>query len=462
MDDLMAWKARPHKCLIVKGQRQIGKTFIIKEFSKTYGHTIYVDFSTDTDLIPLFDGRIDIDRIVLGLRGSRMGEPLDPSDTLIVFDEIQLCPRAKGSLKQFTIDGRYDVIASGSLIDIPWFYTNDPLALSPKGYVENIQMHSMDFEEFLWAKGYSEDILDHVKDAIRERTPIIPTILGGLDVAFREFMVVGGMPEAVDSFVNGRGMDSVLAIQDENIVETREDIIKYSPSTEALKIRRCLDSLPNQLAQSNKKFMYSRIDDSKSKSGAKKYSDALVWINDSGLGNPCYQLNGIVHPVTSAINVDQFKVYVSDTGILTRMCDIGRDGALTAEAVLKGDTGYNQGAIVENVVAECLMKSGFECCYYLHRKNPGRMELDFVLNLGKEVTAIEVKSGKAREAASLNKTMNDDRFQRRIMLEHCNIHVDPNGVEHYPLFVAAFLDVLRPKGTISGYVPDDVPVFRLE
>ncbi len=460
LDDLIEWRGRRHKSLIIKGQRQVGKTFIITEFSKTYKHFIYVDFSKEPEMRTLFDDDLDVDRIVLGLRGSRLTEPMEPGETLIVFDEVQLCPRAKSSLKQFTIDGRYDVIASGSLLDIPWFNAGDPTALAPKGYVEHMEMHSMDFEEFLWARGYPDDVIDHIRSAIREGTPIIPTVLKGAESAFREFMVVGGMPEAVEAFVQGRGMPEVIRILNDNIAETREDIMKYSEANEAVKIRRCIDSLPRQLAETNKKFMYSRIDESGSRAGSRKYSDAVGWIMDAGLGNPCRQLREVTHPVTKGANDDQFKVYVSDTGVLTRMCDIGKGDSPTAEAILKGDIRYNQGAIAENLVAECLMKCGFERCYYLHRKEPGRMELDFVLDIGPDVTAIEVKSGKDREAASLRKTIGDERFQRRIMLENGNVSRDGDGIEHYPLFAAAFLDELRPPGMLEGYTPGEVPVLR--
>ena len=217
-------------------------------------------------------------------------------------------------------------------------------------------------------------------------------------------------------------------------------------------MRKTLESIPMQLPQSNKKFMYSRIDGNrKSREGARKYQGSLLWIEGSGIGNMCHQLRDISIPVSISSNPDQFKVYLSDTGMLVRMMD--GDGMRAMDAIRTRDVGFNQGSLTENVVAECLMKAGIERNYYIHRKEPGRMELDFVIDLGSETAAIEVKSGRDREVPSLSKTIGDGRFQRRIMFERSNIFVDDDGVEHYSLFAVAFVrDMAKPDGWMDEYV----------
>ncbi len=438
-DSLLEWKGRPdHKCLVIKGQRQVGKTFIINEFSKEYEYSVYVDLSRSRPIRELFEREDGVDNLVFGLSSLIDGSVILPERTLIILDEIQSCPRAKASLKDFTIDGRYHVIASGSLLDIPMANGEDPKALIPVGFVEEIRMYSLDYEEFLWAKGVNEGTVSHVKDCIRNRTPIKESVLEHLNDIFREYMLIGGMPEAVSRFIEGEGLVGVRAALDTIISQNRNDVSKYCKPPLSEKVRTCMDSIPSQLSESNKKFMYSRLDDNGSRSGSRKYEGALDWIVDSGIGNPCYQLLGISYPLTDE-DRKQFRMYVSDTGLLVRMYDSATDGSPMSRALITGDHRFNQGVLMENVVAECLMKSGLRRRYYLHRKEPGRMELDFVLEIGSDIVAIEVKSGKDREVASLSKTIGDDRFQRRVMLEWTNVRIDDEGVEHYPLFAAAFL-----------------------
>ncbi len=438
LKSLQDWKSREgHKSLIVRGQRQVGKTFIIQEFSKEYEHSLYVDLSKSPSIRELFNGDLDVDRLVMGLNAIVDGADIIPG-ALIILDEIQSCPRAKASLKHFTIDGRFDVIASGSLLDIPQYHDQDPLALPPVGFVEELRMYSLDFEEFLWARGISEDVISQVKHDIRSHEGIDGAILNRFNDLFKEFMLIGGMPEAVSAHVSGKGLQEIIRIQNEILSVNREDIAKYCGPSLAVKVRACLDSMPSQLSKTNKKFKYSELNAKGSRDGSRAFSEALDWIVGSGIGNPCYRLRQISYPV-SDIDNSQFRMYVSDTGLLVRMGDANEDGNPMARAIITDDLRFNQGALVENVVAECLMKSGFRRSYYINRKEPGRMELDFVTNMGSDVTVIEVKSGKDREAPSLNKTIDDARFQRRIILERSNVHVDERGIEHYPLFAAAFL-----------------------
>lgn len=277
--------------------------------------------------------------------------------------------------------------------------------------------------------------------------PVMPSAMNG---AFREFMTVGGIPEAVSAFVGGADIGMVSEILERIVMSGYNDVSKYSRGSDALRIRRCLESMPRQLSETNKKFMYSRLDEKCSREGARRYGDALLWVEGSGPGNMCRSLRSISCPASMAADPDQFKVYMSDTGMLIRMMDDG--GYRVMRSVFEQNGAFNEGAIMENAVAECPMKAGIQRNYCIHRKSPGRMEPDFVMDLGPETAVMEVRSGKHRESPSLSKTMGDDRFQRRIVLERSNTSVDGNGVEHYPLFAAAFVrDMAKPDDRVGGF-----------
>ncbi len=442
MDELLKWKEKPgHKCLLVKGQRQVGKTFIICEFAKTYENSIYLDLSDNESVRKIFDGSLETNRLVQEIK-LYANASAPPGKTLIILDEIQSCPRARASLKNFTADGRYDVIASGSLLDVSLREDGEKglPALIPVGYEEHMRMYGLDFEEFLWALGYSEEQTKTLRSNIRKQEPLSEVALDVFQNRFKEFMIVGGMPAAVAAYAETGNLEDVATIQKLIIASFHDDVSKYSPKSVNMKIRKCFDSIPAQLSDTNKKFMWSRIDPGslESRTGARFYSDALLWVEGAGIANCCYRLREVAQPLSMMKDLSNFKVYMSDTGMLVNLL-----GHATSYAIYSDDSKANQGAVVENVVAECLSKAGFELGFYINRKNPGRMELDFVLSLGLETAVIEVKSGKDREAPSLSKTIGDARFQRRIMLEKSNISVDKDGIEHYPLFAAAFIDEMQ-------------------
>ncbi len=442
MDELLDWKKKPgHKCLLIKGQRQVGKTFIICEFAKTYENSIYLDLSDNERVRKIFDNSLETNRLIQEIElYSNASAP--PGKTLIILDEIQSCPRARASLKNFTADGRYDVIALGSLLDVTLREDGKEglPALIPVGYEEHMRMYGLDFEEFLWALGYSEEQTKDLRAHIRKQEPLSEVALDVFQNRFKEFMIVGGMPAAVDAYAETRKLKSVTAIQKVIISSFHDDVSKYSPDSDKIKIRKCFDSIPAQLSDTNKKFMWSRIDPDNpgSRTGARFYSDAFLWVEGAGISNCCYRLREIAQPLSIRKDLSNFKVYMSDTGMLVNLL-----GPATSYAIYSDDDKINQGAVTENIVAECLTKAGFELGFYINRKNPGRMELDYVLSLGLEIAVIEVKSGKDREAPSLSKTIGDSRFQRRIILEKSNISVDKNGIEHYPLFAASFIDEMQ-------------------
>lgn len=465
-DSLMEWRSSEgHKPLLVRGQRQVGKTYIIREFAKTYDHSIEVDLSKNARVREAFFESSSVDEVLEALILEDSSFDPVPGKTLIFLDEIQSCPSARASLKLFGEDGRFDVVASGSLIGVRRGKgkretgeedDGDPSPLVPVGYEKHLRMYALDFEEFLWAKGFREDTIEKVRKAVREGTELRGVVLKAFDDAFREYMMVGGMPEAVQTFVDGATVREVSEKLGDIVLSTYDDMAKYNDGADVLKIRSCFDSIPFQLSGTNKKFMYTRIGGNGSRSGSRVYGDALLWIGAAGVGNLCHALKAITRPVSISRKTDGFKVYLSDTGMLIRLMD--GDGSAALSAVRRDDLSFNEGAITENVVAECLMKAGIQRNYYIKRSGKDMMELDFVVDLGSEVAVIEVKSGKDRSSPSLRKTVGDGRFQRWIMFERGNIRVDVDGVEHYPLFAAAFVrDMIRDDGALDEVMNSPVP-----
>ena len=432
-DKLMEWKSqKDHNCLLVKGQRQVGKTYIIKKFAEdNYEHLVYMDLSQQKSLHQAFQGDLDVDTILKGLKLFLDQKDFVPHKTLIFIDEIQACPRARESLKSFSIDGRFDVIGSGSLLDV--IDRRKAEALVPVGYEEPITMYGLDFEEFLWARGTPEDIIEEIRRYIRTRKPLSGAYLEAMNEAFRDYTLVGGMPKAVSRYLETNDYTAAGAILDQIVESSVDDIKKYNDDVDALKIEHCFRAIPSQLSQSNKRFMFSRLDDDRPRTASRKYSDSLLWVIKAGLASPCIQLNTPEIPLISHCDQELFRVYMSDTGMLLHMMDVN-----ARRAVYMGDTGFNMGAVTENIIAECLMKSGYARYYYKKNKGPDMMEIDFVIELGPQLAAIEVKSGKTREAPSINKIYRFHTVDRRIVFCKGNIS-EENGIEMYPLFAAAFM-----------------------
>lgn len=448
--DVMArWKSRPnHTPLVISGQRQIGKTYLIRQFAEeNYANVLYLDLSIEGDSRYAFEGSLNINEIVNRLQAVYGDDSLVPGSTVIILDEIQECPNARTALKQFALDGRFDVIASGSLlgvIDNGLRIRNEGgiPPLIPLGYEERITMTGMDFEEFLWALKFPVETLDEVKRCIREKEPIDEFVLSVLEKRFAEYQVVGGMPESVDSFVKTGNYAESTKVIDKILASCIGDMNRYNVASEAMKTTECFNSIPSQLADSNKKFTYSRLSkDKRTRKAADKYMENLLWIQGAGYGNFCYALQDLSSPLLGRTRRDSFKVYLSDTGMLVRM--YGQNARL---AVLKGDTAFNMGAVTENIVAECLMKGGFPPRYYRKTNGDNKMELDFVAETTEGICAIEVKSGAVGALPSLSKAGRVFDIARRIVLYNGNIIVNDEGIEFYPLFAAAFTKDLLGSG----------------
>lgn len=416
---LKKWKENPnHKPLVIKGVRQCGKTSSVLDFvKKNYKNVVYIDFYKQESLIELFSGSLETDYLTLIISAAVPGAHFVPKETCIVFDEIQNCPRARASLKFFKIDGRYDVICTGSLLGVHGYKSDtfdkkDDYASIPVGYETIIDMYPIDFEEWLWANQIPNGVFDLLKKHFENETPIPTAIHNRLRELMLQYIVIGGMPEAVKTFFDTHDMNQVITIQKGIIEEYKADMIKYARSTDKAKIRECFDSIPRQLNKENKKFTYSLV----RKGGrSNEYISCLQWIEDAGIVNRCYNLNIPELPLDGNAIQDCFKIYMADTGLFISMLDDG-----TQADILMGNLYGYKGAIYENVLADILGKMGRKL-YYFHKTDS--LEIDFVIRYKSKATPLECKAttGNAKSLKTLLKHPEKYHVSQALKLGDYNI-----------------------------------------
>ena len=423
-EKLLEWKrsGAEKKCLVVRGARQTGKTYSIDRFAKENYSRYY-----------RLDLHEDVFEIVRG-------------DTLIFIDEIQDCPNARASLKFLSENPDFDVIASGSLMGLRTKGTT----FIPVGSEENLYMNPMDFEEFLWALGVSDKVMEHIRAHVIDMRPLEESVFQSMSQYLRWYMIVGGMPEAVRTFVDSKMFSAVRKVQRDLLQGYQDDIGSYAEDSEKDRVERCFDSIAAQLSKDNKTFVYSDVQGNPGYCvGSKYFGYALNWLGQSHLSLTCDCVTQPQLPLEQNASNPRFKLFLFDTGLLMSMYEDS-----VAYDVLRGGVDANKGALAENLVA-CMMRSQGRRLFYYQVSEQGsdRIELDFVTTMNGRVTAIEVKSGKKRDTRSLNKAMK--RFGiDGIMLETRNLFVDDKGVRHYPLFAAAFMDSMDRPVDMMFDVPD--------
>lgn len=379
---LIEWKESANrKPLIIKGCRQCGKTFSVLDFAKkNYKHVVYLNFFENPDYASVFAGSLEIDNIVMmlsALLGSKA--VFAEGETVLVLDEIQDCPEARTALKFFRIDGRYDVIGTGSLLGVKG-YGKEPKSI-PVGSETVIDMYPLDFEEFLWANGITEQMIGMMKKKLETEMPIPEALHNRMKQLLLQYTVVGGMPDAVQTFVDTKHMDEVLRIQRDIVRSYEDDMVKYADKKDKSRIRECFQSIPKQLSKENKKFQYSVV---RKGSTASKYAGSLQWIEDAGIITRCYNLSITEFPLDGNAQEDIFKVYMRDCGLFVSMLEDG-----TQYDILQGNLFGYKGAIFENLIADIFAKMGRKL-YYFH-KDSG-LEVDFVIRYKGECTLVEVKA----------------------------------------------------------------------
>lgn len=382
LEQLSAWKSNPrHKPVVIKGCRQCGKTYAALEFARlNYDNVVYMNFFEDPGAKEIFAGALNVDQIVM--MASAYFAPsakFVPGKTVIVLDEIQECAQARTALKFFCVDGRYDVIGTGSLLGVAG-YGEEPASV-PVGYETVIDMHPLDFEEFCWANGITEDMIEALRGFLLGESPVPSAFHAKMRSLLLEYTVVGGMPDAVQSFVDSRDVAEVLRIQRDIVRAYEDDMVKYAPSSDKPLIKQCFQSIPRQLAKENKKFQYSLI---KKGSTAARFAGSLQWIEDAGITVRCNNTSITELPLEGNALDDQFKIYMADTGLFVSMLE---DGAQFD--ILNGNLMTYKGAVFENLVADIFSKMGRKLYYF--RKDSG-LELDFLIRYRGKCVPIEVKS----------------------------------------------------------------------
>lgn len=379
---LLDWKDQTnHKPLIIKGCRQCGKTSSVLDFAgKNYKHIVYLNFFENPDYVSVFSGSLEIDNIIMLLTALLGGKAVfEPRETVLIFDEIQECPEARTALKFFHVDGRFDVIATGSLLGVKG-YGKQPRSI-PVGSETVIDMYPLDFEEFLWANGITETVMDMLKKHLNNETPVPDALHKRMRELLLQYTVVGGMPEAVQHFVDTKQMDGVLKIQRDIVRSYEDDMVKYAEGKDKSNIKECFQSIPKQLSKENKKFQYSVV---RKGASASRYEGSLQWIEDAGIISRSYNLSITELPLDGNAEKNTFKVYMKDSGLFVSMLEDG-----TQFDILNGNILRYKGAVFENLIADIFSKMGRKL-YYFH-KDSG-LELDFVIRYKGKCTPVEVKA----------------------------------------------------------------------
>ena len=425
---LSEWKKNPsRKPLILKGCRQCGKTYSVLDFvQKNYEAVVYLNFFQHPEYVSFFDGSLAVDDILLRITAA-LNVHFEPKKTCLVFDEIQDCPNARTSLKFFKLDGRYDVLCTGSLLGVVGY--GDNVRSIPVGYEHVVDMYPLDFEEFLWANGISEDVLDYVVKCFKSETPVDMAIHNRMRELMLQYTVVGGMPEVVDAFVKNKMMDVVLSLQKDIVKSYEEDIVKYAPKETKSLIRSSFLSIPKQLGKENKKFQYSIV---QKKGSAATFQGVLQWIEDAGIIRRCHNTTITELPLDGNAIDEVFKVYMADTGLFVSMLEQG-----TQFDILQGNLLGYKGAIFENLIADIFGKMGRKLYYF--RKDSG-LELDFLIRYKGQCTPVEVKATDGN-AKSLKTVMNHpEKYHLEQAIKLGDYNVGRNGnVLTLPLYMAFLL-----------------------
>ena len=426
---LIEWKNNPDKLpLIVKGARQIGKTNAIRNFGKNnYKSFIEINFVFEPEFKSIFSGTFNVNEILKEITLRRPDIELIPNDTLIFFDEMQECVSTATSLKAFREDGRYDVICSGSLMGINY----KKIESNSVGNKEDYILHSMDFEEFLWAKGYNEDQIEDLYVCMKECRPLSQTQFDVMMMNFRDYMITGGMPAIVSKYIENKNFSGILKMQQQILLDYEEDITKYAGGLDQSKILTVYKNISVFLGNENKKFQITKIQD-----GARnrEYIGVLDWLNRAGIINVCYSLNQLSLPLKGNYNPNNYRIYFGDTGLLI--------GSLDDEVQddLRKNQNFNtyKGAIYENVIADMLVKQGYDLYFYKNEK--GTFEMDFFIRDKDSLVPVEVKAND-NSTLSLNYLIDNNNYKDiKYGIKLCNKNIGFNGKFYtFPYFMTFLL-----------------------
>ena len=428
-DFLIDWKNNNNKLpLIIKGARQIGKTDAIEFFAKNnYKNIVEINFALQKQYKSIFDDGFDVDTIIKNISLINPNFKFVPKETLIFFDELQDCINAATSLKSFNIDKRYDVICSGSLMEINY----KEIESNSVGNKQDYEMFSMDFEEFLWAKGYKQEQIEELYVHMKNNIPLSKLEYDVMLNNFQEYMILGGMPAIVRTFIENKNYSGILSMQEQIILDYKEDITKYAIGLDQTRILNIYNKIPLFLGNENKKFQISKVE-----KGARnrEYIGTIDWLNNAGIINICYCLEQPELPLKGNYNPDNYRIYFRDTGLLI--------GSLDEEVQedLRNNKKFNtyKGAIYENIVADMLVKSGYSLYFYKNEK--ATIEMDFFIRDANSLIPIEVKAND-NATASLNNLIENKKYKDiKYGIKLCNKNIGFNGKFYtFPYFLTFLL-----------------------
>ncbi len=430
---LLSWKEENSKyrktALIIKGARQVGKTTLVLQFAEQeYENYVYINFMKDRQYKNCFEGSLDANAIVQQINYQNDGFKFIPNKTLIIFDEIQECARARSSLKYFCEDGNYDVICTGSLLGVMGYNAKKDASI-PVGFESHLTMKSMDFQEFMFAQGFKQEKFEVLEEKIIHLLPIEESIHNKMIEHYKTYLLVGGMPEVVTRYIETKNINDARHVQ-KRILETyRNDFGRHLDENEDVKtsvwdktkLNRLYESIPKQLAKSQEldsntstKFKFGQVS-----SGARfrDYSEAIQWLKDAGLINVCYNVENIKSPINAYKIENNVKIYMNDTGLFMSTIDFK-----VMSSIYMSDFGTYKGYIYENVIADQLSKNGFELYYY--EKN-SRGEIDFIITTNSDLIAIDSKSNKGN-TETLSNTLKKNPEIKGIKLSNNNVGISGN------------------------------------
>ena len=423
---LNSWKADPaHKPLIVKGARQIGKTESIMHFAReNYENVVYINFALEKKFMKILADGYDVESVIKNISLADPSFKFIPDKTIIIFDEIQENPDVATTLKSFKIDRKYDVICSGSMLGINY----KKIHSNSVGAKTDYEMHSMDFEEFLWAKGYSQEQIDSILVHMIENKPFNENELSIFKSLFLDFCVLGGMPDVVKLYIEIGTFSGTLDVQEQIRLDYEEDVRKYAESLDQAKIISVYRSIPAQLAKENKKFQFNKIEKN---ARSREYTGCIEWLIDAGVITECKCLQFPELPLKGNVEESKYKLYYPDTGLLVSALDEEAQEDLRVNKNL----GVYKGALYENFVAEAFVKQGLGLFYY--KKENSTLEEDFFVRTQNDLIPVEVKSNndQSKSLSTLIKNKNYGDISYGIKLGNFNVG-HANDIYTFPYFCA--------------------------
>lgn len=418
INDLFLWKKKEkHKSLIVYGARQVGKTFAIREFGKDYDHFIELNFIENPEYMKIFEEGLDVDTMRINISSFIPQADFIERKTLVLLDEIQECGRALQSLKFWSEDGRYDVIATGSALGMN--YRQD--ISYPVGYVEYMDMHSLDFEEFLWANGIGSEVIDVLRKC-HEKVEKVPTAIhDNIVKVLKQYMVIGGMPEVVQTYIDSKSIKAADEIQRRIYRDYLNDIAHFAPANIRIKAQDCYKSIPIQLTKDNHKFQYGVVE---KKATATKYETSIEWLNAAFITKPVFLTKRVEFPLKAYADETNFRLYMTDIGMLFAGFDFSLKQLVLEDNLLEEKSlnimlGTAKGGLYEALAADMLIKSGRQDIYF-YKNVKNTAEIEFVVESEKGLLPIEIKAGR-KKANSLDGILQQDSIEKGYKLSLQNV-----------------------------------------